>query len=236
MSDAMPLIDLIAVLWFVISWLIQSVATEIYTLGGGSLSQRMAAQRRNWMRQMGNRDVRIVDTQIMNSLQNGTAFFASTSLIAIGGIFSLFNASDKAMAILQDLPFAGEMTRTLWDIKILGLILIYAYTFFKFGWAYRLFNYTSILIGAVPPFDSPDAEARTAAVERAAALNIEAGKHFNRGLRVFFLAIGYLGWFVNGWMLIATTTFLLVILLRRQYFSAARGIVAGEYVPEDNES
>jgi hypothetical protein len=31
------------------------------------------------------REARMVDMQIMASLQNGTAFFASTSLIAIGG-------------------------------------------------------------------------------------------------------------------------------------------------------
>ena len=33
---------------------------------------------------------------------------------------------------------------------MIGLILILAYSFFKFGWSYRLFNYCSILIGAVP--------------------------------------------------------------------------------------
>ncbi|MBO6634302.1 MAG: DUF599 family protein, partial [Parvibaculum sp.] len=29
-------------------------------------------------------------------------------------------------------------------------MLISAYGFFKFGWAYRLFNYASIVMGAVP--------------------------------------------------------------------------------------
>ncbi len=32
-----------------------------------------------------------------------------------------------------------------------GLALIFVYAFFKFAWAYRLFNYGAILIGAVPP-------------------------------------------------------------------------------------
>ena len=35
------------------------------------------------------REARMVDMQIMASLQNGTAFFASTSLIAIGGGLAL---------------------------------------------------------------------------------------------------------------------------------------------------
>ena len=37
------------------------------------------------MRRALTRELRMFDAQIMAALQNGTAFFASTSLIAIGG-------------------------------------------------------------------------------------------------------------------------------------------------------
>ena len=30
-----------------------------------------------------------------------------------------------------------------------------------------------------------------------------AGRHFNRGQRAFFFALGYLGWFVSPWLLFA---------------------------------
>ena len=46
---------------------------------------RMNGYREIWMRRMLARELRMVDMQIMAALQNGTAFFASTSLIAIGG-------------------------------------------------------------------------------------------------------------------------------------------------------
>jgi uncharacterized membrane protein len=36
------------------------------------------------------------------------------------------------------------------ELKVFGLIAIFAYAFFKFGWSYRLFNYSSILFGAIP--------------------------------------------------------------------------------------
>ena len=42
----------------------------------------------------------MVDMQIMASLQNGTAFFASTSLIAIGGGLALLRATNDALAVL----------------------------------------------------------------------------------------------------------------------------------------
>ena len=45
----------------------------------------MAEHRRNWMQHMAARDVRIFDAQVLNGLRQGTAFFASTTMIATGG-------------------------------------------------------------------------------------------------------------------------------------------------------
>src|SRR5437879_1907030 len=53
--------------------------------GRDSLSARMNVYREAWMRRLLDREARMVDMQIMAALQNGTAFFASTSLIAVGG-------------------------------------------------------------------------------------------------------------------------------------------------------
>ena len=80
----------------------------------------------------------------------------------------------------------------------MGLALIFVYAFFKFAWSYRLFNYAAILIGAVPPVNGANGEPRRAAPRaRAAAMNVVAGRHFNRGQRAFFFALAYLGWFVE---------------------------------------
>jgi Protein of unknown function, DUF599 len=50
---------------------------------------RMHVYREVWVRNLLDRETRLVDMQIMASLQNGTAFFASTSLIALGGGLAL---------------------------------------------------------------------------------------------------------------------------------------------------
>ncbi len=59
-------------------------------------------------------------------------------------------------------------------------------------------------------------------VEKAADMNIIAAMNFNAGLRTVFLSIGYLGWFVNAFVFMATTTLIILVLLRRQFFSEAR--------------
>jgi uncharacterized membrane protein len=52
-----------------------------------------------------------------------------------------------------------------------------------------------------------------------------AGRHFNRGQRAFFFALGYLGWFINGWVLIAATLAVLAVTVGRQYGPAARWVL-----------
>lgn len=219
MTD-IPIIDIVAILWFCMSWVIYALVVRRPAGAGRSLSSAMDHQRRQWMRTMLHRDLRMVDTSIMSGLQNGTAFFASTSLIAIGGCFALLKSSDQVHAVLQDLAIGGP-PRGLFELKAFGLMLIFGFAFFEFGWAYRLFNYASILLGATPTAAHAAEPEAIAAVERATIFTISAGSHFNHGLRAFFFAIGYLGWFINGWMLLVTTTLVLTVQLYRQFASVA---------------
>ena len=162
----------------------------------------MNGYRETWMRRMLAREQRMVDMQIMAALQNGTAFFATTSLFAIGGALTILRSSDEMIAIASHLPFGIETSRGLWEAKAIGLTVIFVYAFFKFAWAYRLYNYVAILLGATPlpaDKDTPEAEAH---VLRTARLFTAAGRHFNRGQRAFFFALGYLGWFAGPLVLI----------------------------------
>lgn len=215
-------LDYVAALWFLGAWIFQSWLTEASPAAARSLNHAMNRQREAWIRQMAARDLRMIDTSIMAGLQNGTAFFASTSLLAIGGSFALLNAADQVIAVAQDLPIRIDVTRGVYEVKVFALGAIYAYAFFKFGWAYRLFNYASILIGAVPGRDRAGTAEMETAIRRAATLTQLAGLHFNRGLRAFFLSIGFLGWFLGPVALIATSTLVLTVLVRRQFFSHSR--------------
>jgi uncharacterized membrane protein len=168
----------------------------------------------------------------MAGLQNGTAFFASTTIFAIGGCFALLGATDRVMAVADDLPIRLVADPAAFELKVFGLIAIFAYAFFKFGWSYRLFNYSSILFGAIPMkgSDGGDEAALEAAANRAASINILAGRHFNAGLRATFLSIGYLGWFAGPWFLMGSTTLVILVLLRRQFYSNARDAILKDTV------
>jgi uncharacterized membrane protein len=187
----------------------------------------MDRYREVWMRRMLARDMRMVDMQIMAALQNGTAFFASTSLIAIGGTLSLLRSTEEILQVMATLPLGIQMTRTAWELKTIGLAVIFVYAFFKFGWSYRLFNYVAILLGATPPVaekDTPEAEAH---VQRTARLFGAAGRHFNHGQRAFFFALGYLGWFVSPIVLMISTAAVVFVMWWRQFGSDARRAMDG---------
>ena len=215
------LVDILAVGFFALEWIVYAITLEHTAYGRDSLSARMNVYREVWMRRLLDREARMVDMQIMAALQNGTAFFASSSLIAVGGALALLRSTSEALAVFGALPIDLTPSPALWELKCVGLILIFVYAFFKFAWAYRLFNYVAILLGAMPPArlrDTPEAEAH---VIRTARLFEAAGRHFNRGQRAFFFALGYLGWFVSPWVLFATTSAVVIVTWRRQFASNA---------------
>src|SRR5450759_3115561 len=215
------LVDILAAGFFILEWMVYAGTLERTAYGRDSLSARMHVYREVWVRRMLDREARMVDMQIMASLQNGTAFFASTSLLAVGGALALLRSTNEALAVLKALPVDLIPSPALWEIKCVGLILIFVYAFFKFAWSYRLFNYVAILLGAMPPVPPRDTPEAAANVIRTTRLFETAGRHFNRGQRAFFFALGYLGWFVSPWVLLVTTAAVVIVTWRRQFASNA---------------
>ena len=135
-----PLADLAALAFFLFAWAGYHFYVDRAGVRRRGLNAMMNQYRIGWMEQMSRREVRIVDTAVTGSLQNGTAFFASTSLIAIGGAATLLRATEDVMKVFSDFPFGLTTARWLWETKVLGLAAIFGYAFFKFAWSYRLYN------------------------------------------------------------------------------------------------
>src|SRR5215471_5145170 len=112
-------LDLIALACFVGAWAGYAVTAEWSAHGKTGLNARMDTYRALWMQRMLERDVRIIDAQIMAALQNGTAFFASTSLLAIGGALTLLRSTGEVLSVMSALPRAIEATRAQWEAKVI---------------------------------------------------------------------------------------------------------------------
>ena len=219
---AFTLLDLVAFAWFVGAWLGYSLLIENTAKGRGGLNALMNLYRDAWMERLLGRDMRMVDAQVTAALQNGTAFFASTSLIAVGGTLTLLRSADQILTVVSALPFGVAQSQEMWELKIMGLAIVFVYAFFKFAWSYRLYNYFAIMVGAAPPPAEKDTAAAQDFAHRAARLCADAGRHFNRGQRAFFFALGYLGWFLGPLPLALTTTGIVIVMWRRQFASDSR--------------
>ncbi len=211
-------IDYIAIGWFFIVWFGYTALVDYSPLRRHSVSAAMNGYRRRWVGEMIKRDIRLVDTQILGNLMTGIGFFASTTILLIGGLFALLGASEAAISALADLPIAIRTTQPVWESKVLMLVLIFVYAFFKFAWAYRLSNYCAILIGAAPP-RTELATIGDAYVDRLARVANQMGHHFNRGLRSYFFALAALGWFIHPVLFILASTWVLLVLYRRDFRS-----------------
>jgi uncharacterized membrane protein len=215
-------LDFCAIGLFVFAWGAYALALDRTLYAQRGLNRRMNLYRELWMQQMLRRDMRMIDGQVSASLQNGTAFFASTSLLAVGGALTLFHSGSDIIELVGALPFGVVPTRLQWEAKTLGLATIMVYAFFKFAWSYRLFNYVAIMLGAAPPAsekDDPDAQAF---VHTAAQVLADAGRQFNRGQRAFFFALAYLGWFIGPLPFMLATVGVVIVMWRRQFESDAQ--------------
>jgi uncharacterized membrane protein len=224
----LPPLDLAALAFFLFAWGGYAIAVEWGPGNHTGLNARMHAYRDIWMRRALHRELRMFDAQIMAALQNGTAFFASTSLLAIGGGLTMLRATNEINTVIENLQVGEPPTAAKWEIKAAGLILILVYAFFKFAWAYRLYNYVAIMLGAMPPATERTTAEAERHVLRTTKLFESAGRHFNRGQRAFFFALGYLGWFAGPWLLMVSTAATVVVMWRRQFASAAQRALAAE--------
>ena len=188
-------------------------------------------QRVLWLRNMGRRDNRNLDVILLSTLSQGNAFFASTTAIAIGGVAALLGSGERAQQIMERLPLVVPSPPALWECKLLLIMAIFIFAFFKFAWAFRLSHYCSIMIGATPILTADNGSVCDDHAERTAAVVGLAGDHANSGLRAFYYAFAVLAWFFNPVVFMAATLWVLGILVRRDFFSRSRRLIAGGALP-----
>lgn len=213
--------DLIAFAGLVLAWILSGWFIEHPPANRPSVSVLMNDYRRDWMRQFVTRDPRIFDATVIDSLRQGTAFFASTCMIALGGGVALIGNAAILKGLAAQLSLdAGAIAI---ELKIIVVLTLLANALLKFVWAHRLFGYCSIMMAAVPndPAD-PTCYHRAG---QSAAVNITAARSFNRGLRAIYFALGALGWLAGPLALIAATIVTTGILLRREFASVSREVL-----------
>ncbi len=219
-------IDLIALTWFLALMWGYQIATSLPALYEQSINAVVQRQRVTWMREMASRENRIMDVNLLGTLSQGSGFFASTTLIIVGGLTTLMGSGHEVQILLERLPFVAKSSPILWEMKLILVLAIFVFAFFKFAWSFRLSHYGAIMIGACPTRTDDNGEVCDAHGAAAAELIGISAAHSNKGLRSFYHAIAAMSWFVHPLLFIAVSTIIIFVLIRRDFFSRARSALS----------
>ncbi len=222
LHNELYLIDVIALCWFIGCW----VGYTVYAIRKGRTVNCLAGElhhfRMEWMRNVLKRENRVPDTTIIANMERTLTFFASSSMLVVAGLLTVLASTDRAIAIISTLPYATQTSSMVWELKLLALILIFIYAFFKFSWALRQVGFCSVLLGSAPlPQEKADADKQGAFVDGAARVFSLAGSQYNLGLRAFYFAQATLSWFINPYLFMLLTAVVVLVLYRREFHSDA---------------
>ncbi len=217
-------LDFVGVAMLFSSWLLIGLLIE-HPGRRPSVSALTAEYRRAWMVQMVTREPRIFDSQILSILRQGTAFFASTCMIAIGGALALIGNAERLAGVAQELTLESAPI-IVWELKLVAVILLAVNGFLKFVWSHRLMGYCAVLMAAVP--NDPADPAALPRAHKAAALNITAARSYNRGLRSIYFAMAATAWLLGAVPLILAVLFTLAVVYRREFASQSRAALLAD--------
>ena len=105
-------------LWLGLGWLIENPPAWRV-----SVSKLMERYRHDWMAEFVTRQPRIFDATMIDSLRQGTAFFASACMIAIGGGIAVIGNARAVETLTAELPLStGGHDVAVHMLPVIGLL------------------------------------------------------------------------------------------------------------------
>jgi len=219
-------LNISAAIWFLFCFNGYMYYAKLHSFDRPCLASALHQYRHQWMLRMLTREMRIADNAAIANLEKSVAFFASTTMLILAGLMTILGSTEKAIGLMEGFPFSIPASRTEWEVKIIMLIFVFVYAFFKFTWSLRQYGFVTIMVGAAPLQNEKHLEEqREALAKRIASMISMAANNFNIGLRTYYYSIAILTWFINPWLFIISTAAIVFILYRREFKSSTLKIL-----------
>lgn len=223
----MPLADWLALGLFFAGWAGYAGFARWRGARDQTLLSTTNAYRRLWMLRVTERENRIVDGQVVQSLSTSPSFFASTTILIIGGLLAVLGTNDKASELVRELPFAARTSVLVFDLKLIVLTGVFVYAFFRFTWSLRQYTFGSLMVASAP--DRREFESGTASREefadRAGRVVGMAAETFNDGLRAYYMAFAVICWFFSPLWFALGTLGVVYVLYQREFHSEVLAVL-----------
>jgi uncharacterized membrane protein len=217
----LPGIDWVALAAFFVTWIGYAAFARRHARVQTSLLGSSNRERERWMWQAAARDNRVFDGVMVQNLSASPSFFASTTILIIGGLLAVLSSTDKASEIVREVPFAARTTTLVFDLKVVLLLAVFIFAFFRFTWSLRQYSFGALLVAAAPAHTELQADdaARSAFARRAGRVMGLAAESFNDGLRAYYMAFAATAWFFSPWAMMAGALGVVWVLYRREFHS-----------------
>ncbi|QDE30349.1 MULTISPECIES: DUF599 domain-containing protein [Shewanella] len=230
-------LDALALSIFLGSWIGYTSFARRKAKNTNCIARVMHQQRIHWMSQVITKEVRVGDAALLGNLERNIAFFASSTLLVLAGVLTLFSQVEKLETVIGSIPYTASPNHALIQVKLALLASIFVLAFFQFTWSMRQYGFVNIMIGAVPLDKTGTDETALGYARQVAVVQDQAAHSYNYGLRSYYYSMAALCWFMHPGMLIFSSLFVVYTLYQREFNSkAVVAITAAQAYLENNPS
>jgi uncharacterized membrane protein len=231
-------IDLVAFVIFVLSWSGYTFFARKKAKSSNCIARCLNQHRIHWMYQAITREIRVGDAALLANLERNIAFFASSTLLILAGILTLFSKVDTLQSVIEFLPYAVLSSHLSIQLKLGVLALIFGLSFFQFTWSMRQYGFVDVMMGAAPFDESGLNENLRAYAKQMAIVQDQAAHSYNYGLRSYYFGLAAICWFFHPLLFIVISLWVVYILYSREFNSkTVAAITAGkDYLDIERQS
>ncbi len=95
-----------------------------------SLAYAMDRHRLRWLVEASTREFKMVDTSVLGILVTGINFFASATILVLGGLIAAIGYAEKLSTAFTYIPYAASLDTTAIVMRLALLLVIFVYAFF----------------------------------------------------------------------------------------------------------
>jgi uncharacterized membrane protein len=223
------LIDIIALSIFFLSWSGYTWFARKKAKTTDCIARSLHQHRVHWMYETITREVRVGEAALLSNLERNIAFFASSTLLILAGILTLFAQIETLENVIFSIPYADHVNHTSIQVKLSLLTFIFVLSFFQFTWSMRQYGFVNVMIGAAPVNKSGLNDNLRAYAKQMATVQDQAAHSYNYGLRSYYFALAAMCWFFHPYLFISMSIWVVYTLYRREFNSkSVKAITAGQ--------
>ncbi len=222
-------LDIIALVTFFCCWSGYTWFARRKAKNTNCLARCLHQHRIHWMLEAVSKEVRIGEAALLANLERNIAFFASSTLLILAGVLTLFAQVETLEGVISSLPYTQPPVHFMIQVKLSLLTAIFVLSFFQFTWSMRQYGFVNVMMGAAPIDTSGLNDNLRAYAKQMAVVQDQAAHSYNYGLRSYYFALAVLCWFFHPALFMVMSLWVVYTLYVREFNSkAVRAITLGQ--------